>query len=188
MRRVVVPALMISLLLCGCGSGKSCSELVNDRRAKLGEAGAFAFTAEVTADLGDEEFSCVLRCENAPEGVSVSVLKPKELAGVEALISPDGETADFDGVTLCLPVGESGVPPLSAMAYIADALTSAHLTEAYRLSGADKEYIAAETYLGETQSITVLYAMPELTPECAELVSGGSAVIRCSLSDFSQQE
>ena len=177
---------MRSLLLIGCGSGKSASERVGEKRAELEARGSLAFTAGLTADLGDEEFECTLRCASTPEGVEVSVLKPENLAEVEALVSPDGETVTFSGLGLVLPLGENGVSPFAAAAHILDALKSAHLTDAYELAAGDREYIAAETYLGENGHVTVWYALPDLEPEYAEIVSDGRAVIKCSISDLSQ--
>ena len=101
-------------------------------------------------------------------------------------MSPDGETVTFSGLGLVLPLGENGVSPFAAAAHILDALKSAHLTDAYELAAGDREYIAAETYLGENGHVTVWYALPDLEPEYAEIVSDGRAVIKCSISDLSQ--
>ena len=61
MRRMFLPALMITLLLTGCG-GAAPERKIEELRETLTAAEEITVTADVTADLESEVFQCTLRC------------------------------------------------------------------------------------------------------------------------------
>lgn len=186
MRRfLLVPALMISLLLSGCGSAGAAEERIEKQRDALATAERICFTADVTADLGDEVFACTLDCEATPEQVSVTVMSPEPVAGICAHTEDGDMTLEYEGVTLSLgDAAPEGLTPMNAAPLLAEALRSGHVQRVWMEQDGETHYIAAEIYAGDTAELTLWFERETLVPAYAEFYRDGAAVLRCGIRDF----
>lgn len=184
MRRVWLPALMISLvLLCGCAGGEGWEERFSQARQELSEASELSFTAELTADMGDTVFSCTLACVKDGEGTEMTVLSPDLAQGVVVRSDDSGEKLSYDGLELC--VGETGgVTPVGAVPVLTGALLDGFAEDFYAETYEGTSALVARIYVGEDTHALIWLEEETLTPLYAELVQDGTAAVRCRFSDF----
>lgn len=186
MRRWIVPVLMISLLLGGCGN--SAQEKLTRQRETLADAGTIAFTAEITADIGSEVFSCTARCSWTPEETVIELTAPENLAGIRARLR-DGETL-LEYEQISLGVGNAGateLSPAAAVPLLAEALRSGFLQRCWTERQEERELLAAQIYVSDAAELTVWYDGETLAPAAAEFSRDGAMALRCEITDFNFQ-
>lgn len=187
MRRFLIPALMISLLLAGCRGTAGTEQKIEEQRDRFAAA-ELSFTAEVTADLGSEVFECTLCCSASGDAVTVEVTAPENIAGVRAHIKGGETTLEYDGVQLVVGrAGTEGVSPVSAMPLLMSALRTGHVIRAWTEGGAKGELAAAEIYASDDCGITVWFDTAAWTPVYAELSVDGEVAVKCNISGFTVQ-
>lgn len=183
-KRAVLPALMITLLLAGCGGGTATEEQLEARRETYAAAEEIAFTAEVTAFLGDEVFSCTLACAATPEEISAEVTAPELVSGVKAVVR-DGETQiRYEGVQLSVGSGMDALGPFSAVPILFRALRAGHVIRAWTEPGDGGVLVAAELYADDDYALTMWFEERTLTPVHASLSLDGAELARCEIRDF----
>lgn len=178
-KRAILPALMISALLAGCG-GADAETRIEERRDALADAEEITFTALVTADLGDEVFKCTLLCGATPEALTVEVAAPEAVAGVRARMSAGETTLEYEGVILSVGGLEDG--PLAAMPLLLAALKSGHVIRAW--AEEDGGCFAAQLYADDEEELTVWFDAETLSPVAASLSREGAERIRCEIQEF----
>lgn len=182
MRRVVLPVLMISLLLCACG-GAAAEEALEKQRDTLAAAEEITFTAELTANLGDEVFACTLACVSTPEEVTAEVLEPALIAGVKASVRDGEATLRYEGMQLHL--GDAlGAGPISAVPLLFRALKTGHIIRAWTEKAEDGELLAAELYADDDYALTMWFDADALSPVHASISENGTELLRCEIKDF----
>ena len=92
MRRFLLPALMMTLLLTGCG-GAAPERRMEELKQNLSDADSISLTAEVTATLEHEVFACTLDCTAKPDAVTVIVRAPESIAGIRAVVDASGSVS-----------------------------------------------------------------------------------------------
>ena len=189
MKRAILPALMISLLLTGCGNGGAAERALEARRDTLAAAAEISFTAKTTAFFGDEVFDCTLDCVADPETVTVEVAAPDMIAGVRATVRNGETTLHYE--TVSLPVGHAGAEepgPLSAMPVLVRALREGHVIRAWEETREDMPLIAAELYADDVYGLTMWFDAKTLSPVAASLRSGEAEKVKCEISKFNIKE
>ena len=186
MRRFfIVPALMISLLLSGCGGAGGAEQKIEKQRDTLASSELMSFTADVTASLGDEVFQCTLSCAAADDEITVEVVEPALIAGVKARVRDGEAEVEYENVRLSVgSAGMEGLHPISAMPLLCKALRVGHVIRAWLEKADSGELIAAEIFADETYGLTVWFDKSTLTPVHAELTEDGAVVIPCEFTDF----
>lgn len=185
MRRALLPALMITLLLAGCGGEAALEERLETRRDEYAAAETLSFTAEITADLGSEVFPCTLACAATPEETRVEVIEPATVAGVTAGVRTGETELRYEGLQLSFGAADAGAAsPMAFAPLLADALRTGHIVRAWKETDGGTPRIAAEIYVDDARQLTVWYAFDTLTPQAASLSSGGAEAIRCTLREF----
>ncbi len=188
-RRVIAPVLMIlALLLGGCGEEKALERDFQEARSRWQAAENLGFTAEICAELGEGVFNCSLRCTHGGGETVVEILSPEGIAGIKARLS-EGETRlEYDGIILALGdpmVGESS--PLAAMPLIISALLEGHVNYIWTETEDERSLAAAEVYVDENTSLSLWFQRENFALTHAELVSGGRAVVKCQITDFTEE-
>lgn len=186
MRRVILPVLMISiLLLSACGNGGAAEEKLEKQRDTLAAAERVAFTAEVTASLGDEVFLCTLDCAATPEEITVEVVEPSPVAGVKATVKNGEATLRYADVQLSVGTGLEDSPgPLGAMPLLFRALRVGHVIRAWTEKDGEASLIAAEIYADDDLALTMWFDAGTLSPVHASVSRDGAEVIRCAIRNF----
>ena len=183
MRRWVLPALMITLLLAGCGSAAPERKLDEMRRA-LAAAEEIGVTAEVTEKLGDERFSCTLRCVCAPERSTVEVCAPESIAGIRAVVGPDAATLEYEGLSLGIGALGPEPAPVTALPLLLRALRGGSTLRSWTEWEGERTLFVREYYVMDDDTLTVWLDAQTLLPVHAELARGGEMLINCEISEF----
>ena len=180
MKRALLPALMISLLLSGCGA--AAEERIEARRDALAAAEEIRFTARIRANPGkNEAFDCVLDCAAEPGEVTVEVVEPAEIAGLRAKAAEDGASLEYEGVVLGLGGAAGG--PLGAVPLLLRGLKSGHVIRAWEEDGG--QVLAAELYADDDCELTLWFDADSLAPLNASISENGAEELRCEFENFS---
>lgn len=184
-QRAVLPALMISLLLAGCGSGAAAEERLEQRRDALAAA-EFQFTAEARSFLGDEAFDCTLAVRSAPGETVAEILAPEAVSGIRA-VSGGGTELRYESVSLTLgDAAEEFDGPLPLLPRLCAALREGHILQAWAETREDTPLLAAEYYVDDSRDLTVWYGADTLAPVHAEFRNGQQEILRCEILNFTE--
>ena len=184
MRRFLLPALMISLLLSGCGCSGA-EEKLRAQRDRFAAAEELTFTAEATANLGQEAFSCTMECRCTPEELTMVLTAPESLAGVRTRIA-DGETVlEYGELSLGIGAAQTdALSPVSGVQLLTEALRGGFVERCRTERDGETELIAAELYAADDTALTVWYDAETLCPQYCEFFRDGAMLLRCRLREF----
>lgn len=178
MKRWGICLLCLALLLAGCGQSREA-----ERQAQFAEDLStrrdLAFTARVRAEYADKTVAFRLRYSEQPEGCTLELLEPEELAGISLHLDEGGAQLRLEEIRLDTgPLDRYGLSPVSALPALTEALRQGHL-ESSRTEG---ELTVWE--LTADDELTVQVWLDEaLTPLRAELISDGRVNVIVELED-----
>ena len=187
MRRFLLPALMISLLLCGCGGGAE--GRLREQRARFSAAEELSFTLDATLLTDSEVFDCTLSCVDRGGDVSAEVTAPETVAGIRVRIGDGGGVLEYGDVSLGVgAAARSGISPVSAVPLLTEALRGGFLRRCWTERDGAQGLLAAEIYVTDEAVLTVWFDAETLFPVHAEFAQDGRTVLRCEIRDFAMQE
>ncbi len=184
MRRWLLPALMIPLLLAGCGRSAA-ERKVDEMRAALRASVEIAVTADVTANLGDERFSCTLECRTDAEKTTVEIIAPESVAGIRAVVSGDGTKIEYAGLSLGVGGWRPGSAPVTALPLLLTALKSGSTLRTWTEWEGERTVFVRELYVTDDTTLCVWIDAATTLPIHAEYSQGGETLLRCEIKDFS---
>ena len=157
MRKILSCVLMMTLLLCGCGSNNTDSpeNLAALIRAEYLNVSGWNATAELSADYGEQVFDFTVNAAWERDGDTViTVVQPDLIAGITARIR-DGETIlEYDGMGLSLGMLDlSGITPVSSLPALMDCITTGYMAQCSWLGE------------GEGRELMVLCRDPNAAPQ-----------------------
>ena len=183
MRRIMIPALMITLLLTGCADAPE--RKIEDMRNALDAAAEIRLIADVTADLGAEVFSCSLDCRADAEEATVELTAPKEIAGIVARVGADGMTVEYDGIVLGVGHPSDGrAAPVNALPLLLKALKSGSVLRRWTEREDARTLYVRDFYVSDDETLTVWLDGETLLPVYAEFTRGGAAALCCEIREF----
>ncbi len=185
-RSFLAPALMISLLLTGCGGAAGAERKIETQRDAFAAAEKLSFTAQCTSSPGGGEvFFCELNCSADALQTAVEVVSPASVAGITATAHSGETVLSYDGVQLV--IGAAQMPgPLTAMPLLTEALRGGSVLRAWREREGDTQLLAADYFCdAEETELTVWFDEATLLPMHAEVRSGGVSVLQCEILNFS---
>lgn len=184
MRRWLLPALMMTLALSAC-TLTAPERKIEEQRRTLAAASELAVTADVEANLGDEVFSCTLRCTATPETAAVEVLAPETVAGIRAVLDAEGTTVEYEGVALGVGAENSEIPsPLCALPRLLHALRAGSVLRTWTEWEGERTLFVESYYVTDDTDACVWYDGETLSPKYAEFRRGGQMAVRCVITDF----
>ena len=185
MRRMLLPALMIMLLLCSCGQSVP-EQRLKELREHLDVSQEVHLSAEVTAGLEDEVFTCTLDCTATPERTTVEVRAPERIAGIRAEVDREGTRVAYED--LSLGVGGGAAPsPITALPLLLEALRGGSVLRSWTEWEQERTLFVREFYVTDDLTMTVWQDSRTLAPAYAELQSGGKMLLRCEITQFTYE-
>ena len=189
-RRKRLAVLVLCLgLLGGCG-GRSHAEKAAflKLRAAWLEKGSVVLRSEVRADYGERVYDFTLRYEGAGEGGTLSVEKPLELEGVEAVIGEKGVTLRYDGFLLDTGAILGTLSPLEAFPMLIRCWEKGFVTDCWRETWNGEACLTAQfdlTEAGEEEErlCVTRFRPSDGTPLEAEFLADGRTVLICRFID-----
>ncbi len=186
MRRWLIPALMITLLLSGCGNGAQ-ERRLDELRRTLAAAQKAAVTADVTANLGNERFSCTLACTVTADETAVELIAPETVAGIRAIVGRDAASIEYEGLSLGLGGWTPDTSPVTALPLLLNALRAGSVLRGWTEREGEQTLLVRDYYVTDDTTLTVWFDDGGLLPVRAEFVCGGETVLRCEILDFTYE-
>ena len=128
----LLPLLLTVVFLGGCAQTPKEMERALALRARLLQASACTFNAEITADYGEILHSFGMTCSGDSQGnVTFCVTAPESIAGITGGISRQGGALTFDDTALYFDLLADGqLSPVSAPWVLVKALRGGNMTSA----------------------------------------------------------
>ena len=180
MKRTALFALMISLLLTGCGRGAGDEETVRACQ-ELWEDSQITFDAKVMTQTEKTAFSYEAECDYADGEVTVTLTQPENIAGVRFRTDGEERALSYDGAELLLGEPGSSLSPAMAVPVMMEALTEGYLRRTWR----EEEYLVAELETGE-QTVTVW--LQKGVPLCVQIAREGYTAAQLQIDHWQQKE
>ena len=126
MKKVCLLALVLAVLLCGCGRGEEGA--VREVQRRWSEAQKATAEAEVTChfDGGSRSFTVSVVWE--PAGATTTILAPEEVAGISATVTGEELLLRYEGAAL-----SAGVPmalsPAACVPYLLRSVAEGYLMD-----------------------------------------------------------
>lgn len=99
MRKALLFAPMLMLLLTACGAGEE-ENVVTVLQQQYAAVESATMEAEITCHYGDEVREYTLLCAYTPDTSTVTVLSPENLAGISAQVENGTLTLRYDDISL----------------------------------------------------------------------------------------
>lgn len=183
MKRIIVFAWILAVLLSGCGETDKSMEQAMAVRERLQGSGC-SFDAEITADYGDRLYMFVMRCAADSQGnLSFTVTEPESIRGITGSITDAGGSLTFDDQVLAFETLADGyISPVSAPWHLLRSLRSGYLRSAGD-SETGSKLILDDTY--ETDSLQVdVWLDHDQNPVAAEFLWQGRRVLSLTVKNF----
>ena len=181
MKRTVLFALMISFLLCGCGTAAGDEETLRSWCDRLGQS-EVSFAAEVMTQTETTAFSYSAQCRYAAGETAVTLTAPANIAGVRFRTDGEESALSYDGAELMLGDPDSDLTPAMAVPVMMEALTEGYLLRTWR----EEEYLTAEFQTDEEQTVTLWLA--EGRPVCVQIAVDGYTAAQLRIDQWQQKE
>ena len=187
MRRWLLPALMITLLLTGCGGSQPARRL-EKLRDTLSTAQTVTLTADIDARNEEEVFSCTVLCTAQSDSVSVELTAPETVAGIRAVTDAEGTRIEYDGVSLGVGSTLDGrLSPAGALPQLLAALRTGSVLRSWTEREGERQFLVAEFYVADDTTLAVWLDGETLTPLSAEFRRGDAVALRCEIRDFTYE-
>ncbi len=185
-RTIVCAALLICLLLTGCGAARR-EEVQQHYRAIV----SAQLQAEIVSHLTDEGrvYEAAGRYDRA-DGFTTTLESPEELAGLSALVTADGLHLTYDGSVW--PAGAaSGLSAANCLPLVLYAAEAGYVTEegSDRIDGEEciRLTLEATDPAGESYLCALWVHGSDLSPCYAELSREGRVAVTARITDFTCQ-
>lgn len=176
MKRRAIFALMILLLLSGCG-GNGTDEFEAWREA-LSQREELSFSAAVTAEGETTVFTCGMDAVYTGEETVVTVTAPETIEGLTFRRTLKGDQLEYDGAVLSLPSLGSDPAPCEAAPILVDALLRGELL----YTGREDGLLTAGITAAHGETVTLWRTENEKTPVYAEISREGQAALTLRFS------
>ena len=181
MKRLFVPVLLFfCLLLSACGA-KAAENQYKSFSQALSAREDLSFTARLRAEYEDRSVEFTLGYTQEADGCTVTVLEPALIAGIQAHLSPEGASLEFDGISVDTGALDAyGLTPLSALPVLAETLKSGHLESVWEEDG----LLFLQLIYSDGLYAVAGFDQESMTPVRAELVSDGVVKVVCEIENW----
>lgn len=177
MKKLLLPLILV-LFFTGCGQGNTPRGM--SLRQRMNDSNGCAFTAEVRAYIGKEEYVFSMDCEcGNSDTVTFTVTAPESLSGITGELSSGSGSLTFDGQALAFPMLAQGtMSPISSVWVLLHALRGGYLTDE------GKEGLTIdETNQGVPLRLSVTLDNEDM-PTFTEIFQDGERILSLALTNF----
>ena len=182
MKRTALFALMISLLLGGCGAGAEDAETVRRWRENC-QTGEITFAADILTQTEENVFRCSGDCMYKNGETTITLTAPDTIAGVRYRSTAVESELAYDGAALLLgePEGDD-FSPARAVPRMMEAMAEGRLARTWREDG----FLVAE--LESEDAVVVTLWLRGNTLHCAQIRAEGYTVAEIQIDQWQQKE
>ena len=176
--------LMMNIILSGCTQKDDTLDRTMELRNRMLTANGCTFTAEITADFGEELYSFTMNCSCDHNGnMAFEVMEPDAISGITGQFGDTYSDLTFDGYVLAFPrLADGRVTPVSAPWIFVQSLRSGYIC-GYLQNEDETAVMINDTYEDEALELTIWLDMKNI-PEFAEIVWQGRRVLSLRINDF----
>lgn len=178
-----ITVFLIPAMLIGCTPKSRYVDQFDTFRQTLLESSKVAFTAEITADYGEEFYSYVVACTGNESGdLSFEILEPDSISGIQGVVSGDSGHLTFDDHILAFKtITNNRLTPVTSPWIFLKALRSGYITSCGTI---DEGYLAViqDTFFDDTLTLEISFCDDK--PTGAEIYWNHTRVIRMFIRDF----
>lgn len=176
--------LFVMLLLAGCSRGSEAIDRAMELRSRLLSGEGCGFTAQITADYGDEVHTFTVDCQGDHQGnLTFTVTAPESIAGITGTVSEEGGKLTFDDVALAFPLlTQEQISPVTAPWIFLRTLRGGYLTSAGDDDGLLRVTID-DSYDEDALQLDIWLDDGNI-PVRAEILYDGSRILSLSVSNF----
>lgn len=187
MRKALLFAPMLMLLLTACGGGGEKADPAAELQAQYAALGAATMEADVVCHYADELRTYTLLCAYTPEESTVTVLAPANLSGISATVADGKLHLNYEDVSLDAGgYSAAAISPVAALPRLMAAAGSGYLTEQSEETVGDRTCLrlACDLPDDETTLYTTWFDQETLLPLRSEITSDGEMVFEVAWNRF----
>lgn len=185
MRKALLFAPMLMLLLAACGGGEK--DLAADIQSQYAALASATMEADVTCHYEDEVRDYTFLCAYAPESSTVTVLAPENLSGISATVADGTLTLSYDDISLDAGMySAASISPVAALPRLMEAAASGYITEQSTedLDGRKCLRLSCDLPGEEGTTYTTWFDEETLLPLHSEISADGTVVFDVAWSRF----
>lgn len=180
----LLPALLVIMLLAGCGGKNTELDRAMAIRDRLLKSNGCAFDAVITADYGEKVYTFSMYCEADALGkLTFRVTDPETISGITGTIAESGGNLTFDDQALAFEMLADGqVTPVSAPWLLVHTLRSGYLTACGR-DGENLHIVIDDSYADDALQMDI-WVDAEDAPVRGEFLWKGRRVLSIDVRNF----
>ena len=129
MRKAMLFALMLTLLLTACG-GEEERDPASELQAAYAGLAAATLEADITCHYDDETRTYTMLCDYTPGSSTVTVLAPEDLAGISATVAEGALTLSYEDVSLDAgSYSAAAISPVAALPKLMEAAAAGYVSQ-----------------------------------------------------------
>ena len=129
MRKAMLFALMLTLLLTACG-GEEERDPASELQAAYAGLAAATLEADITCHYDDETRTYTMLCDYTPGSSTVNVLAPEELAGISATVAKGELTLSCEDVSMDAgSYSAAAISPVAALPKLMEAAAAGYVSQ-----------------------------------------------------------
>ena len=178
-----ITTFLIPFMLIGCTPKPHSMDKFDIFRQTLLESSNVAFTAEITADYGDEIYSFVVECTANESGdLSFEVMMPDTISGIQGMVSGESGHLTFDDHVLAFKsIADDRLTPVTSPWVFLRALRGGYITSCGNI---DDGYLAVIQDTFHDNPLTIEVSFYDDKPLGAEIYWNHSRVITLVIQNF----
>ena len=187
MRKALLFAPMLMLLLTACGGGGEKVDPAAELQAQYAALSSAVMEADVTCHYTDEVREYTLLCAYAPEESTVTVLSPANLAGVSATVAGGKLTLSYEDISLDAGgYSAAAISPVAALPRLMAAAASGYITEQSEETVGERSCLRLACDLPDDESTVYAtwFDQETLLPLRSEISADGTVVFQVAWSRF----
>lgn len=186
MRKALIFAPMLILLLTACGAGEETNETAQLQQQYAAVESA-TMEAEIVCHYDDEIRKYTLLCAYTPERSTVTVLSPENLAGISAQVENGTLTLSYDDISLDAGTySAAAVSPVVALPKLMEAAAWGYPTEQSEETLGERTCIRLACDLSDAPGTlyTTWFDAQSLLPLRSEITVDGALLFEIAWSRF----
>ena len=183
MKRLVCLIILLTVL-CGCRNNTDQIGSMLRFRQRLLDGSGCSFTAEITADYGEEIYQFTAQCQGDKQGnLKFSVIEPESISGITGTITDLGGTLTFDGTALAFePIADGQLTPVTAPWILLKTLRSGYIASC--VSEGNMTYLQIDDSYSERALHLDIWLNENDIPVRGEILWEGRRILSLIVRDF----
>ena len=187
MRKALLFAPMLMLLLTACGGGGEKADPAAELQAQYAALSSATMEADVTCHYDDEVRAYTLLCAYTPSESTVMVLAPANLSGISATVADGKLHLSYDDISLDAGgYSAAAISPVAALPRLMAAAGSGYLTEQSEETVGERSCLRLACDLPDDESTlyTTWFDKETLLPLRSEITVDGALIFEVAWNRF----